>query len=166
MTTAAPSSPLDALGIVASPAIAVEVPARLHPPIDISRIKKENGVKELIKQLLDAHGWFHFAVAAGGYSAPGLHDRFAIKDGVFLSIEAKFYPNKVSTMQKAFGAQVIANDCFAFCVHQLNIDHLAWWLESFEIAKQCQMVSREVPPEHGSRLLNAISALTDPFADG
>ena len=60
MTSSAPSDP-----------VAVTVPTKLHPPIDVSKIKKENGVKALIKELLDAHGWFHFAVAAGGYSAPG-----------------------------------------------------------------------------------------------
>lgn len=163
--TTAPSDPVAAAGLVPPAPIAIQVPARLHPPIDVSRIKKENGVKDLIKALFDAHGWFHFAVAAGGYSAPGLHDRFAVKDGVFLTVEAKFGPKKPTTMQKAFGAQIIANDCFSFCVNERNIDHFAWWLESFEIAKQCQMQGREVPSEHGSRLLNAISVLTDPFAD-
>lgn len=162
--TSAPSDPIAQLGIAPAPAIAVSVPAKLHPPIDVSKVKNENGVKALIKLLLDAHGWFHFAAAAGGFSAPGLHDRFAVKDGVLITVEAKFKYNKVSTMQKAFGAQILANDCYAFCVNERNIDHFAWWLESFEIAKQCQMQGREVPSEHGSRLLNAISALTDPFA--
>lgn len=166
--TTAPSSPLDALGInPAAPVapISISIPSRLHPPIDVSRVKKESGVKDLIKALLDAHGWFHFAMAAGGFGAPGLHDRFAIKDGVLLTIEAKFGTRKPTAMQRSFGLQIIANDGYAFCVSERNIDHLAWWLESFEIAKQCQMQGREVPPEHGSRLLNAISALTDAFAE-
>lgn len=150
-----------------APALPIEIsiPAKLHPPIDVSRIKKENGVKDLVKALLDAHGWFHFAVSAGGFSTPGLHDRFALKDGVFLTVEVKFGTRKVTAMQRAFGAQIIANDAYSFCVNERNIDHLAWWLESFEIAKQCQMQGREVPPEHGSRLLNAISVLTDMFAE-
>lgn len=167
--TTAPSSPLDALGIApAAPAapIALTIPAKLHPPIDVSRVKKENGVKAIIKELLDAHGWFHFAMAAGGYGAPGIHDRFAIKDGVLLTIEAKFKYGKPTAMQKSFGLQIIANDGYAFCVNERSIDHFAWWLESFEIAKQCQMQGQEVPSEHGSRLLNAISVLTDPFAEG
>lgn len=138
----------------------------LQPPIDTSRWKKENNVKDCVKRLLDVHGWFHFPMAAGGYGAPGLPDRAALKDGVPLYIECKFGKGKVTALQRAFGAQVIANDAYAFCVNERNIDHLAWWLESFEIAKQCQMRGQEVPAEHGARLLNAISVLTDPFAEG
>ncbi len=145
--------------------IGITVPSKLHPPIDVSRITKENGVKELIKKLLDLHGWFHFAMAAGGFGGTGgLHDRFAVKDGVLVTIEAKFGRGKLTPLQKGFAAQIISNDCYSFCVSEKTIDHFAWWLESFEIAKQCQMQGVEVPPEHGARLLNAISVLTDPFA--
>lgn len=165
--TTAPSNPLVDAGLApaAPPVIGVTIPAKLHPPLDVSRIKNENGVKELVKKLLDAHGWFHFAVPANGMGSSGVHDRLALKDGVFISLELKYKYNKPSTLQKAFAAQVLANDCFAFCVNEKNIDHLAWWLESFEIAKQCQIAGRDVPSEHGSRMLNAISVLTDPFAE-
>ncbi len=146
--------------------VGVTIPAKLHPPIDISKLKNENGVKDLIKKLLDAHGWFHFAVAAGGFGGtPGLHDRFAVRDGVFITIEAKWKYGKPTVLQRAFARHVLANECYAFCVSERNIDHFAWWLESFEIAKQCQMQGKEIPAEHGSRLLNAIGVLTDPFAE-
>lgn len=141
------------------------VPEKLTPPINVSRVKNENGVKKIVKELLDAHGWFHFAPGAGGYSAQGISDRLALKNGVFLAVEVKFLRNKPKPLQKAFAAQVMTNDGFAFCVNESNIDHFAWWLESFEIATQYQRHSLEVPAEHGSRLLNAISALTDPFAE-
>ncbi len=143
----------------------VTVPAKLHPPIDVSRVKKEEGVKQIIKRLLDVHGWFHFAPGGNAFGAQGIGDRLAIKNGVFLSIEAKFGTNKPKPLQKSFAAQIIANDGFAFCVNERNIDHLAWWLESFEIATQYQQRGQEVPAEHGARLLNAISALTDLFAE-
>lgn len=138
-----------------------------HPlatPLDVSKITNEKGVKTLIKRLLDYYGYFHWMPAANGYGMQGVSDHQAIKDGVFLVIEAKFGSNKPKPTQKAFAAQIITNDGFAFCVNEKNIDHLAWWLESFAVATQCQMEGREVPPEHGSRMLNAISVLTDAFA--
>lgn len=141
------------------------MPARLASPINVSKVRNENGVKAIIKDLLDHFGYFHFAPGGNAYGAPGVADRLAIKNGVFLAIEAKFGYNKPKPTQKAFAAQIIANNGFAFCVNEHNIDHLAQWLESFEIATQCQQRGQEVPTEHGSRMLNAISVLTDPFAE-
>ncbi len=141
------------------------IPAKLHPPIDVSRVKKEQGVKDIIKALLTAHGWFHFAPGGNAFGQQGISDRLAIKDGVFLAIEAKFGYNKPKPTQKAFAAQIMANEAFAFCVNERNIDHLAWWLESFELSVLAQRQGREVPPEHGARMLNAMSVLTDAFAD-
>lgn len=148
-----------------SDAPSISIPTKLHPPINVSKIKNENGVKSIIKDLLDAHGWFHFAPGGNSFGTPGIGDRLALKNGVFLSIEAKFKYNKPKAAQKGFAAQIMANDGFAFCVNERNIDYLAWWLESFEIATQHQQRGQEVPAEHGSRMLNAISMLTDPFAE-
>lgn len=134
------------------------------PPLDMSRVTNEKGVKAKIKQLLDHHGYFHWMPGANGYGTQGVSDHLALKDGVFLAIEAKFGTNKPKPTQKAFAAQVIANDGFAFCVTEKNIDHLAWWLESFAVAVQYQIDGQEVPQEHGSRMMNAISVLTDQFA--
>ena len=149
------------------PTSPVAAPSKPHPlvaPIDVSGVKDEKGVKRLIKRLLDFHGWFHFMPAANGFGTAGLSDHFALKTGVFLAIEAKFGTNKPRPLQKSFAAQVIANDAYAFCVSERNIDHLAMFLESFEIATQCKMAGAEIPDEHGARVLNAIGALTDPFA--
>jgi hypothetical protein len=146
--------------------VELTVPSKPHPliaPIDMSKVKDEKGVKAKIKLLLNFHGWFTWMPGANGYGQQGVHDHLALKDGVFLSIEAKFGSNKPKPLQCSFAAQVIANDGFSFCVNERNIDHLAWWLESFEIAKQHQMQQLEVPQEHGARMLNAISALTDMF---
>lgn len=145
-------------------------PSKPHPliaPIDMSRVKDEKGVKAKIKQLLDFHGYFHWMPAANGFGQQGVSDHLAIKSGVFIAIEAKFGSNKPKPMQKAFAAQIIANDGYAFCVNERNIDHLAWFLESFEVATKCNSHTPPlpVPQEHGSRMLNAISALTDLWAE-
>lgn len=153
MTTPAPSE-----------APSVSIPAKLHPPINVSKVKNEKGVKTLIRDLLNTHGWFTWMPGANGYGTQGVSDHLAIKNGVFLVVEAKFGTNKPKPVQKGFAAQIMANDGFAFCVNERNIDHFAWWLESFEIATQHQLAGLEVPQEHGSRMLNSISVLTDPFA--
>ena len=139
----------------------IEIPAKLIPPIDVRRVHDEKGVKNLIKALLNAHGWFTWMPGANGYGAQGVSDHLAIKDGVFLAVEAKFGTNKPKATQKAFAGQIIANDGFAFCVTERNIDHFAWWLTSFEFAKLAQMRKEEVPPEHGSRMLNAMNVLME-----
>lgn len=139
------------------------IPKKLHPPISVAHITNEGGVKKIIKELLNVHGWFVWMPAANGFGKQGVGDFNALKDGVFLNVEAKHKYNKPSAQQKGFAAQVIANDCFALCVNEKTLDHFAWFLESFEISKQFQMRGQEVPAEHGSRLLNAISVLTDPF---
>lgn len=139
-------------------------PHPLVAPLDVSKIVNEKGVKHLIKRLLDFHGWFTWMPGANGFGTQGISDHLALNDGVFMAIEAKFGPNKPKPMQKSFAAQVIANDGYAFCVNEKNIDHLAWWLESFAILVAHQRVGKEPPAEHASRCLNAISALTDMWA--
>lgn len=135
----------------------------LTTPIDMSRVKNEKGVKAKIKQLLDLYGYFHWMPSANGYGAQGVSDHLAIKDGVFLAVEAKFGSNKPKPMQKGFAAQIIANDGFAFCVNEKNIDHFAWWLESFAVATEHQTEGMEVPEDHGSRMLNSMHVLMELF---
>lgn len=147
-----------------TPMTALSKPHQLIAPIDVSRVKDEKGVKRIIKQLLDFHGYFHWMPAANGYGAQGVADHLALKDGVFLSVEAKFGTNKPKPTQVQFACHILANDGFAFCVNERNIDHFAMWLESFEVATRCQQAGGAIPDEHGARMLNAISVLTDPFA--
>lgn len=143
--------------------------AKAHPlvaPIDVSRVKDEKGVKALIKRLLDFHGWFHWMPGANGYGQQGVSDHLSIKDGVFLAVEAKFGTNKPKPTQAAFAAQIIANDGYAFCVNERNIDHFAWWLESFAFSVAWGVAGNdpeELPQEHGARLLNAMHVLTEPW---
>lgn len=142
-------------------------PSKKHPlqaPIDVSKVNSEKKVKTLVNRLLDYHGWFNWMPPANGYGTVGVHDHNAFKDGVFMTVEAKFGKNKPTSMQSSFAAQIMVNNGFSFCVNERNIDHFAMWLESFAVATQYQMQGKEVPAEHGARMLNAISALTDPFA--
>jgi hypothetical protein len=151
--------------------VATNATGKPHPlvaPIDMSRAKKEADVKDKIKALLNFHGWFTWMPGANGYGQQGVSDHAAIKNGVFLVVEAKFGSNKPKPLQKAYAAQIIANDGYAFCVNEKNIDHLAMWLESFEFSIQWQMAGNdpeELPQEHGARLLNAIAVLTDMWGD-
>lgn len=138
-------------------------PSNLTPPIDMSRVRDEKGVKSKIKQLLNQHGWFTWMPGANGYGQQGVSDHLAIKDGVFLAIEAKFGHNKPTAVQKSFAAIVNANNCFAFCVNERNIDHLAWWLESFAAMVECQQKGEPIPDDHGARVLNAVAAMLEPF---
>lgn len=146
------------------PAPSNVIPHKLVPPIDTSRWRNEGSVKTMVKLLLNHWGWYTWMPGANGFGQQGVHDHLAFKDGVFLTVEDKFGRNKPSALQRSFAGHIMANDGFSFCVNEHNIDHFAWWLESFEFAKHCQMEGLEVPAEHGARMLNAISALTDGWA--
>lgn len=150
-------------------------PDKKHPliaPLDTSRMSSEKHVKDMIKRLLNFHGWFTWMPGANGYGTQGISDHLAIKDGVFLAIEAKFGSNKPKPTQKAFSAQIIANNGYAFCVNEKNIDHLAYWLESFAVLNEQtrlalangQNPENAVDAAHGSRCLNAMASLTEMFA--
>jgi hypothetical protein len=127
-------------------------------------VKSEKHVKDLIKRLLNFHGWFTWMPGANGFGQQGVHDHLAVKDGVFLTVEAKFGPGKPTAQQKGFAGQLIANECYSFCVNERNIDHLAMFLESFEASVlfvQNGGDPETIDPAHGARMLNAISVLTD-----
>lgn len=136
----------------------------LSPPLNVANIKNERGVKSLVKRLLDRHGWFSWCPPANGYGTHGVHDFNALKNGVFITIETKFETRKATVMQKSFAAHIMTENGFSFLVNDRNIDHLAWWLESMEAATLEAVKGGEVPQEHGARMLNAISVLTDGFA--
>lgn len=143
-------------------------PHRLIAPLDVSKIRDEKGVKKLIRELLNFHGWFTWMPSANGYGTAGCPDHLALKDGTFLAVEAKFGYNKPSALQKSFAGQIIANSGFAFCVNERNIDHLAWWLESYAVSvaasrdalAEGRNPEEATPVEHGSRMVNAMAALT------
>lgn len=139
------------------------IPGKLRTPINIANVQLEKGVKTLIKELLNAYGWFTWMPAANGYGSQGVPDHLAIRNGVFLAVEAKKYPNKPRPLQKAFAGHIIANSGFAFCVDETRIDQFADWLESFEAAVIAQTRGEAVPDFHGARMLDCMNALTDLF---
>ncbi len=151
---------------ITAPAVLTDLVTTPYPtPIDVSKVKDEKGVKAIIKKILDHFGWFHWMPAANGFGQQGVSDHLAIKTGVFLVIEAKFGTRKPRPTQKAFAAQILANDAYAFCVNERNVHFLAQFLESFEVARECQMHGKPIPDDHGSRMLNAIAVLTDAFKE-
>jgi hypothetical protein len=133
----------------------------LTPPINVERVKDEKGVKHLVKALLNHYGWFVWMPPANGYGTVGVHDFNAIKDGTFITVETKFGTRKPTPMQKSFAAQLMSNNAFSFLVTERNIDHLAWFLESFSLSTAAVLKGGEIMDEHGARMLNAISVLTD-----
>lgn len=158
------------------PPIPAAKPDTITPPIDVSRIKDEKGVKAKVKQLLNKWGWFSWMPSANGYGVSGVSDFNAINAGVFLVIETKFGANKPTPLQKSYAGHIIANSGFAFVVTEKNLDHLAWWLESFamsvtgvrQLKDESELsdanVQAAIGMDHGSRMMNAMQVLTAGWA--
>lgn len=121
--------------------------------------KSEKDVKKQIKKLLDAHGWFWWMPPANGYGKVGISDLNALKNGVFLAVEAKFGSNKPTPMQKAFLESINAESGFGFVVNDANIDAFETFLVNF--GEQTDLVAKEqkMSNEGGATLIDAIRAL-------
>lgn len=140
------------------------LPTKYTPPIDISKVTNEKDVKTICKKLLDFFGWFWWMPGANGYGTQGVHDFCCLKDGVFITVETKFGKNSATPVQRSFAKHVMANSGFSLVVNERNIDHLFWFLESFDASAARQAAGQEVDEAHGSRMLNALAALTDGWA--
>lgn len=128
------------------------------------RIEKD--VKRKIKSVLDKHGWFWFTPpTGGGFGTSGVSDVLAIRAGVFMAIEAKFGDNTPSALQKGFLNSVNAESGFGFVVNEKNMDQFEAFMENFDKAALAQRQGKEVRPEDGSIMLNAIAAMTHFLAD-
>lgn len=123
-------------------------------------MKSEKDVKKRVKQILDKYNWFWCMPPANAYGKSGISDFLAWRTGASMAIETKFGSNKPTAMQVAFLNSIQAEDAFAFVVNDKNIDFLDQFLESFMIAAEATARRMDVPPEHGSRMLNAIYMLT------
>jgi len=121
--------------------------------------KSEKDVKKRIKKLLDDYGWFWWMPPANGYGKVGISDLNAIKNGVFMAVEAKFGSNKPTPMQKAFLESVNAESGFGFVVNDTNIDQFEAFLVQF--GQQTELVAKErkMSNEGGAALIDAIRAL-------
>jgi len=121
--------------------------------------KKEGDVKTRIKELLKKHRWYYWMPPANGYGTLGISDFHAIRDGIFLAIEAKFGSNKPTPQQLAHLHIVDNNAGFAFVVTDKNVEYLQAWLEAFDRAQKAQMDKQDVAQEDGAMMLNALAEL-------
>jgi hypothetical protein len=127
--------------------------------VKLKPMRDEKGVKENIKRLLDHHGWFWWMPPANGYGKVGVSDFHAIKNGVFMAIEAKFGSNKPTVHQRAFLESIHASDAFGFVVNDQNLEHLGWFLTDFQGQTDLVAADQKMSNEAGARLIDALSAL-------
>lgn len=127
--------------------------------VKLKPMRDEKGVKENIKRLLDHHGWFWWMPPANGYGKAGISDFHALKNGVFMSIEAKFGSNKPTVHQKAFLESVHSCDAFGFVVNEKNLEHFSWFLTDFQGQTDLVATEQKMSNEAGARLVDALRAL-------
>ena len=137
------------------------LPTKYCPPIDISAVRDEKGVKSIVKRLLDYYGWFWWMPGANGFGTQGVHDFCALKDGAFISIETKFGKNKPTPVQKAFAGHIAANNGFPLLVYESTLDHLYYFLASFDHSVARERQNLPVEDAHGARMVNALAALNE-----
>jgi hypothetical protein len=123
-------------------------------------MRDEKGVKENIKRLLDHHGWFWWMPPANGYGKVGISDFHALKNGVFLAIEAKFGSNKPTVPQRAFLESIQTCDAFGFVVNDKSLEWLQTFLEDFQAQTDEVASTQRMSNDAGARLVDALRALT------
>jgi len=122
--------------------------------------KSEKDVKRHIKVLLDKHGWFHWMPPANGFGKGGISDHNAIRDGIFMAVEAKFGNGKPTENQKDFLREIKEADGLAFVVHDKNIGWFDIFLQAFDASVAAQRSGQEPKPEDGAAMVNATRELT------
>jgi len=125
----------------------------------VALIKNEGGVKTQIKKLFEKHKWFWWMPPANGFGASGISDFNAVKDGVFMVVEAKFGTNKPTAMQKAFINSINQESCFGFVVNETTLEWFDIFLTEFERSKLDVSKKKQMAHESGATLIDAIRAL-------
>lgn len=126
--------------------------------------KNEGAVKKHIKQLLVAHGWMEWMPAQGGYGRVGVSDHNALKDGVFMAIEAKHEKSdKPTEPQKDYLRAVLHQGGFAFVVHKDTIRALEIFLVAFGRSAERQLKGEDPLPEDGAAMLDMINIMTEAY---
>jgi penicillin-binding protein-related factor A (putative recombinase) len=129
-----------------------------------SKKKLESAVKEKINKLLTKHGWTHWPVAQSMYSQTGVADRHAVKEGVYMAIEAKRDKNHHPTEnQKTWLRSIRAQDCFAFVVNDETIRDLEFFLEAYDCSVLAAMKRAEPAEEDKAIMLAAMQAMQKEF---
>jgi hypothetical protein len=93
--------------------------------------KNENDVKRHVKELLDKHGWHHWANAAGPFSVGGLSDRMGLKRGMFIAVECKGPSGNTTPLQRAFLSGVEKYGGKTWVVTPKNIAEFEAWLRLY-----------------------------------
>lgn len=129
-----------------------------------SKKKLENAVKDKIVKLLVTHGWMHWPVAQGLYSKAGVADRHALKDGVYMAIEAKRDRNHHATEnQKEFLRGVKAENCLAFVVNDETIVEFKRFLEAYDRSVFAAAQRAEPTEEDKAAMVVCITAMQRGF---
>lgn len=123
-------------------------------------MKSEADVKKAIKKILDTRDWYWWMPPANGFGRSGISDFNALKDGVFLAVEAKFGNNKPTVMQKAFLESVMSARGYGFVVNENRLQWLESFLDAFDRSTQAVQQGGKPSPEDGAMMLNAIKILT------
>jgi hypothetical protein len=123
--------------------------------------KNEKDVKKEVKRLLETHGWFWWMPPANGFGRVGISDINALRDGVFLAVEAKFGYNKPTPQQRAFLQSITSQSAFGFVVNEKTVGSLQVWLEAFDRARDCASQGTKVLDDDGAAMLNAIAVMTE-----
>jgi hypothetical protein len=122
--------------------------------------KNETAVKKTIKELLDKHKWFHWNAGAGAFSATGVADRLALRDGIFMAVEAKFGYNKPTTMQKGFLESIAAETGFGFVVNEKTLSTFALFLQLYDASCLASAKGGRLNDEDGAVFMQCLHDLT------
>jgi hypothetical protein len=125
----------------------------------------EADVKKSVKELLDDRGWFWWMVPQNGFGRSGVSDLHALKNGVFIAIEAKLANTgkkaRPSALQRGFLNSVNAHMAFGFVVNAETTSVLKKWLDAFERSTQAKAQGAAPDPEDGAMMLEAIRIMTE-----
>lgn len=121
---------------------------------------KEADVKAEIKKLFNKHNWFWWMPPANGFGKAGTSDFHALRDGVFMCVEAKFGSNKPTALQVGFLNSITAQGGIAFVVNEKRMELFSGWLEAFDRSALAAAQKKSIAHEDGALMLDAIREMT------
>ncbi len=95
--------------------------------VDPLNFPLERHVKEMVKKLLAAYGWWAWMPPANGYGKRNV-DFNALKDGRFLAVETKHQWRMPSVHQEQFLVDTVARGGHAAVVNEHNLRAFELWL--------------------------------------
>jgi Holliday junction resolvase len=125
--------------------------------------RTEADVKKEIRCLLDQHGFFWWNVHGSAYAQSGISDIHAIRQGVYMVIEGKKFPNRPTMLQKGFLQSITAEKGLAFVVDERRLGWFAVFLQAFDAAQASAAKDETPKSEDGAAMLNAMKILQEDF---